>query len=804
MDHEPVTPRVRLLSVNLPPAVLSASKLIVSAIVIAGLYFGKALLVPLVLAALLGFVLDPLVARLRRWHLPRLLAVVLVTAFALAAVGASAVLVANQVSQFGKQLPTYQTTIEKKLRELRSRVTASRDGALPSASRVIETVEAEVDATRKALDANSPTKAAPAQRVQVVATESAPLKSLQSLVMPFVEPLLTGGIAIVLLVFILLEKRDLSDRLLRFVGGGDLHQTTDALSEAARRVSRYLSMQVLVNAGYGVPLALGLWAIGVPGAFLWGALGGALRFVPYLGPIVASAFPLLIAFAVDPGWQMMIWTLVLIVTLELISNNVVEPWVYGNTTGLTPVAVLLSAAFWTVLWGPVGLIIATPLTVCLVVLGRHLPQLQFLDLLLGSQPVFDPPTQLYQRLLAGNVEEAVELAETQMASESLAAFYSDTAVPALGRAAGDHAKVATVEQRHRLTAGMRALLAELRTDHPVLTTPPPVVLCIGLRWEADALAADMIAHALGVDGVCAQALPANAVSAEHIAQLDLARVRGVCLSSFHPQPEALVRHVARRLRRMRPELHITVALWQAPPGLLEPGAAESLGADAVAASLLEAVQRTQAALGTAPSTAADDDADDAGPPADGNPTAEAKKAFRRWGQARAAAGAQAAQRAAETFVTAHGVVRWIDDRQQHWSSLDAHDGEAHEMAALPAACLAPVLDEGRTLVIPDLARDAGAGNCADLLEAQTELRFLAAVPLHGAGGVVLGALCLLDVKPRQLPEPEARLLESLGREFIAQLEGSAGASDAADAASEAAAAATSGGPSAPLAGAAAA
>ncbi len=308
-----------------------------------------------------------------------------------------------------------------------------------------------------------------------------------------------------------------------------------------------------------------------------------MRFVPYIGPAMAAAFPLALAFAVDPGWHMVIWTAALVLTLELLSNNLVEPWLYGASTGLSPVSLILSAVFWTALWGPIGLVMTTPLTVCLAVLGRHIPSLEWLDILLSSQPAFDPPTRLYQRLLAGDVEEAIDMAGTQIGASTVQAFYSECAVPALQLAANDHRRVSSVEHRLRVSTGIHALVRELRDEHPpaVVSEAGPLLLCIGARWEVDAVAADMLAHALALDGINARSMPAGAVSAEQISRLDLAGVQGVCLSYFSPTPEAHLRYVARRLRRRQPGLQIVAALWNAPPALLAPGAAAELGVDAV-------------------------------------------------------------------------------------------------------------------------------------------------------------------------------------------------------------------------------
>ena len=772
----PDTRKTRYLMLRLPVPVRVALNLGIGALIVAALVLGREILVPLALAGLLAFLLDPLVGRLRRWRVSRGLAVALVTLATLATVAGASLVVGQQVMQLGRNLPQYQSTIETKLRHLRQSIVGER--SLSSASRLIGAVENEVAKTRQALQpaaaAGDPTRRAEPLRVKVAAAELGPLETVNQVVTPLLSPLITGGIAIVLLVFILLERNDIRDRVMRLTGG-DLHDMTDALNEAAHRVSRYLSMQVLVNLCYGLPLALGLWAIGVPGAWLWGLLAGVMRFVPYVGPVVASLFPLTLAFAVDPGWDMLLWTLSLVLVLELISNNVVEPWLYGSSTGLAPVAVLLSAAFWTVLWGPVGLVLATPLTVCLVVMGRHLPSLRFLDLLLGSDPVFDPATRLYQRLLAGNVMSAIEIADAQIDADGLTAFYSATALPALALAAVDHGRVSSAEHRLRVRAGMAELLRELRAEHSV--EPPPAALdttagdpsaasgvaavaCIGLRWEADTLAADMLAHGLSAAGVPSLATPEAALNAERIARLDLQHASVVCLSTFHPDPEAMVRYACRRLRRARPDLKIVLGLWNAPAALHEPGAAATLGAAAVATSLAEAVERVRALSAPAdpPAPAA---AGGEGEPAD-EPRARAHcLRIDAWRQAPAR---QAAQRSGEVFDTDEALVCWVDGQVHRWRA----DGAAHDGGIDAQAWWhqLPLGDEA--LVVPDLARDGRFG--ADGNGAQLPHRFMAAAPLRWTDGSRLGMLCVLDRRPRPFGLREQQLLTELAAELIERIE----------------------------------
>jgi predicted PurR-regulated permease PerM len=584
--------------------------MLAAALVVAALHFGREIFVPLALAALLGFLLDPLVVRLRRWRWPRWLAVGVVVATTIGVVGVTSVFAGSQLVALGREVPTYQSTIQIKVRELRESL--SKRGVLDDAARLVAMVEGELNATRRALDpaaaaASAPSRPAarvPAQRaqqqeplrVQIEEPPTRPMQILGEVLAPVLAPLMMAGLVFVFLVFILISRNELRDRLLRLIGG-DVHRMSDALDEAAERVSRYLGAQFLVNLGYALPMAAGLWLIGVPGALLWGLLAGALRFLPYLGPAIAALFPLTMAFAVDPGWSMVLWTLALVATLELISNNFIEPWAYGSSTGLSALAVLVSATFWTVVWGPIGLVLATPLTVCLVVLGRHVRPLRIFDLLLGNEPAFDLPTTLYQRLAAGEVEDAVELAREQVREGSLPAFYAEVAMPALQLAEA----TPDAERRERVADGLRVLLDDL-DEAPAEPAPiAPRLLCIGGRTALDSLAAEMLARTLSAGGDAAAAKSADALAPRAIDSLDLDGIDVVLVSYLADNWRSRARYVCRHLRRHSAVLKIVVVAWQ---GGVVPGTdAASIGADALAATA-EQAQRCLRDLGVPPAAEA--------------------------------------------------------------------------------------------------------------------------------------------------------------------------------------------------------
>ncbi|MGJ7512129.1 AI-2E family transporter [Variovorax sp. GT1P44] len=767
-SSDPVSPLASLV-----PELKLMVGLVTAALIVTALYFGRDILMPLALAFFLGFVLDPLVMRLKRWGLPRAPAVLIVVVFALAMIGLAGFFLANQVSSLSAELPTYQSNIRNKLRNLRE--DTGKPGMFDGALKTFDLFKTEVDkAPSEAHQGPRGTVAPPIQRVELQEQPPSAFQQAVGWLEAASGPLAKAGIVLVFVVLILLDTLDLRDRLLR-LWGGTLHRSTDAMDEAGRRIGKYLTMQLVVNLSYGVPMAAGLWLIGVPGAILWGAVAAVMRFVPYVGPLISAVFPIALAFAVDPGWSMVLWTVSVIVALEMLVNNVVEPWLYGASTGLSAMSLMVAATFWTALWGPVGLVMSTPLTVCLLVIGRHLPRLRFLDVLLGSQPALDAPTRIYQRLLADNVEEAIEIASEQTESGNLTGFYNEVGLPVLRMASSDHALVATAEHRHRVVNGMDALIDDLLDQHPALAQDTRIgTVCIGGKWEVDTLAAKMLAHALSHEGYGADHRAANVVSADYIAGLDLGSARIVCLSYFSPEPQAQAKHFCRRLRRRWPEVRIVLALWNAPPELLEEDAFKALGADAVVTSISEAVVRVAELAGV-------DLSEGFMPAAIPEADAERLDALHASGaldpRARLLFDA-AAKRAADIFDVALAMVSLIDEHEQDvrgaFGALPAAPGESSgdarpvlaEELNIPRSLslCGHVVANANTLVIPDIERDLRFASNPVLRE--KGLRFYAGAPMRDAAGHVLGTLCLLDVVPHSLNQREVRLLEVMANELM--------------------------------------
>ena len=619
-------------------ALLSAvATAILAAMIIAMLYFGREIFVPIALAILLSFVLAPLVAILQRIHVPRGFAVVSVVVLAFALIFAMGSLLATQLTQLAGDLPRYQSTISEKIQSFRD--TKAGRGTLERASDMLKDLSKELDKPKVAVPADasssivSPNSTRPQAPVPVELRQPDPgaLESLRTLISPLVHPLATTGIIIIFVIFILLQREDLRNRIIRLAGSYDLQRTTAALDDAARRLSRLFLTQLIVNGAFGVVIGLGLWLIGIPSAILWGILAAVLRFVPYIGAVIAAAFPLALAVAVDPGWSMLLWTLTLFIIVEPVVGHVIEPMVYGRSTGLSPVAVVASATFWTALWGPIGLVLATPLTVCLVVLGRHVERLEFLDVMFGDRPALSPPEIFYQRMLAGDPTEAAEKAEQFLKERSLASYYDEVALKGLQlaqvdaeRGALDPARLTKIrdavsefagdlsDQEDRTSAKVnlttdaeassavesvaedsaRENLSFLsKEDLPLEWQGEHPVLCLAGRSLIDEAAAIMLAQLSTAHGLAARVEGAEALSTTNVFRLETTGVAIICLVYLDSSGPAHMRYSVRRLRRKSPKATIILGCWVRD---IEPAALELLRegakADLVAASLGEALK----------------------------------------------------------------------------------------------------------------------------------------------------------------------------------------------------------------------
>ncbi|WP_162937492.1 AI-2E family transporter [Indioceanicola profundi] len=618
-------------SIALPSAGPRADALTVLAIgvtVVVALYVGQDLLVPLALGALLSFALAPLVARFQRWRLGRIGSVLLAVAIAMAVLVGVASVLGGQLIQLAEDLPQYETNIRAKIRDLKSG--AAGGGLFERTAAVIEDIGQEISGQDKEEPPPTSPRAPISQRpadapkepvlVRVEPAPATPFEVLREVAGPVIAPAATAGLVLVFVIFMLLQRYDLRDRMISLAGTRDMRRATAALDEAGQRVSRYLLTHLVLNLLYGVPVGIGLWLIGVPNPALWGLLATVLRFIPFLGPVIAASFPVALSVAVDPGWTLPVLTIALFMGLELFSNNVLEPWLYGSSTGLSPFAVVLAAIFWTALWGPVGLLLATPLTVCLVVLGKHVPQLGFLEVLLGNQPALPAPARIYQRLLARAPDEAALIANDMARTEGEAEavdqptepkgatwIYDTLLLPALRMAEQDR-RTAKLSQESQavILQGVEALVDHLidgrdDEDQPV---PPGAgrVLCISSRGHLDEAAGVLLADLLHDKGLEAEVLPCESVGVRTLPRLGREGVEALVVSYLDIGSG---RHAARLVRRLKrhfgPQMPVVIGDWtptiQADGELKEDTDAKAqetarpqvTGADAVARSLAEAV-----------------------------------------------------------------------------------------------------------------------------------------------------------------------------------------------------------------------
>jgi predicted PurR-regulated permease PerM len=601
--------------------IAASAKLIIFIGLVTILYFGRPVFVPLAVAILLAFILAPLVRVLRRWHLGRIPSIVTVVFIAFLTIFGLGMVLGEQVTHLAASLPQYQDTLTKKIDTLRG-MTAGR-GTLGQASDVLRNLNRELKTDQRGLVTGGTTE----QRTTPVPVEiqqpvAAPLEVIQKIINPLLDPLTTTGIIIVFVIFFLVQREDLRDRLIRLAGSTDLHRTTTAIDDAGHRLSRYLLTQTALNGAFGITISAGLALIGVPNPVLWGILAAVLRFVPYIGAFIAAAFPLALAVAVDPGWTTVILTAALFLFVELIVGQALEPLLYGQSTGVSPVAVVVAAMFWTWLWGPIGLLLSTPLTVCLDVLGRHVDRLRFLDILLGSKPALSPAESFYHRILSGNSDEAFEQAEEMLKNESLSAYYDEVAIEGLRLAAIDaHRGALAQSSLQKIHVAVEGLVADLSEFDDVMTptgitkapsnraasetaelpmlrkdelqgawSGPMAILCIPGPSPLDESAANILAQILKKHGLGVQVAKHQVVSSGNVFHLGGEGVALVCLSYIDVgDAPARARAAIRRVQRQIPDVTILAGLWG--PNRDESGTIRNeLKASYYASSLSEAVR----------------------------------------------------------------------------------------------------------------------------------------------------------------------------------------------------------------------
>jgi predicted PurR-regulated permease PerM len=630
----PETPQMKPWSVSTPVPGASLTTLLFAVVIVACVFIGRDVLVPMTLAILMSFVLAPPVDFLQRWYVPRIAAVIGVVLLAFAGVFSLGGLMISQVNQLASDLPRYQSTLREKIQNLRG--VAAGTGTLERASEVLQNLGREIDRPNTTGPSPAASSALPmsADRpvpVEVRQPDPGALQTLAALIAPLIHPLATTGIVVIFIIFILIQKQDLRNRLVRLAGSRDLQRTTAAIDDAGQRLSRLFLTQLALNGGFGLVIGSGLWFIGVPSAPLWGILAMILRFVPYIGPPIAAIFPLVLAAAVGTGWSMVIWTGALFLVVETIVGNAVEPVLCGHSTGLSPVAIIASATFWTWLWGPIGLILATPLSVCLVVLGRHVDRLKFLDVMLGDRPPLTPPELVYQRMLARDSVEAADQAEEFLKQKPLLTYYDEVLVEALKLAQTDAdrgfldddrmlrirdavAEIVDDLSAYEDKADERAAVeADAKTDAPLAhirsaeeslgrtaekvplrwRTGKPV-LCIPGIGPLDEAFTLIVAQSIEKREIGVHAEQWDALSVSRVFSLDTEGVELVCLCYLASVTSAQIRYSVRRLRRKVPKAVILVILAGAASADMKAVSSSSERVEFVQQSLGEMVAKVVA------------------------------------------------------------------------------------------------------------------------------------------------------------------------------------------------------------------
>lgn len=604
---------------------------VLAALIVTTLYFGRDVFVPVALSILLSFVLAPLVHALQAFRVPRAISVIGVVLLAFSIIFVIGGVIATQMTQLAGELPRYESNMRAKIQSLRG--TAAANNTLERAADVLQDLSKELNKPKEPSSARTAAPTAnslPGQDARPIPVEvrqppPTALESIAALISPLLHPLMTSGIVIIFVIFTLLQREDLRNRLIKLAGSHDLQKTTVALNDAAERLSRLFLSQLALNSAFGLVIGTGLWFIGVPSAVLWGILAGILRFVPYIGVFIAAVFPLLLAVAVDPGWSMLLWSAALFVIVEPLVGQVIEPLLYGRSTGLSPLAVVVSATFWTALWGPIGLVLATPLTICLVVLGRHVENLKFLEVMFGDRPALSPSELFYQRMLADDPAEALDNAEQFLKERPLAAYYDEVALKGLKLAQADldrnaldtlhlqRIRDSVIElvrelddhedqPQKRVTQDVEAAAAVDSIEDPRVYDFPVLakdkltthwrgeapVLCIAGRTGLDEAVAVMLAQILSKQGIGTRLEGVDVLSSANILRLETKGIVMVCVSFLNTSSIAQMRFTIRRLRRKLPGVVIVLGSWNAEADSTV--LADAVKADGVALTLHDAVK----------------------------------------------------------------------------------------------------------------------------------------------------------------------------------------------------------------------
>ena len=611
------------------PSLHGLASVITGVVVVCGLYFGREVLIPITLSVLLSFLLAPLVQMLRRLHMGQLPSIFIAVLFALASLLAVGALIGAQLVQLAGDLPQYQEAIEQKIETVQEKTVGRADSLMSRAAATLQRVAPPKPNPPRPTGRAARNAPAVPQQVEVHEPSPTPMQLAQRALSPAIAPIETTFIVLVVTIFILLQREDLRDRLISLFGSRDLHRTTTAINDAAGRLSRYFVAQLGVNLSAGGVIAIGLAIIGVPGALLFGVIAALLRFVPYIGIWIAAILAFFLAAAIQPQWTMAVYTLILFIVVDVVAGQIAEPLLYGHRSGLSPLAVVVAAIFWSWLWGPIGLVLSTPLTLCVVTLGRYADRLNFLTVLLGDQPALSPAQNFYQRLLADDPHEAIVQAERLLREMSLIDYYDQVALEGLKLARNDATRgVLMPEQLQRIneslvdivenleiadglpdrlsrtepadTAGALLASADLseRHDHPTPAHPQESqdtgrtsVLCVPGRGAFDEVTTAIAVQLLGRQGLAPLMATHSGYRSARADEPSFRDAPIICIVSLDaPDSPPYLRNMLRRTREWRPRATLVVGVGGVPEDGPEPGATGAAPASPTFRAMIEECQ----------------------------------------------------------------------------------------------------------------------------------------------------------------------------------------------------------------------
>lgn len=739
-------------------------------LVVAVLSWGKDVILPIALASLITFLLTPVVVRLHRWGLPKPLAIISSVLIAFSVITTVGGIVAWQLADLATELPNYERNIHQKVSALKE---AHGPPAWQRTMEMLQQYSAELqdsEPVRKpTVDGEEGPKPVP---VEVLNAQPSSFNLAQSILGPLLSSVALAGIVIVFVVAMLFQREDLRDRFIQVVSAGRLNVATEAVNDAARRVSRYLLMQLVVNATYGIPIGLGLYFIGIPNALLWGLLATLLRFIPFLGPWIAAIFPVVLAIAVDPGYKMLLLTLALYVVMELVSNNVIEIVLYRAGTGISNLALLVAAVFWTWLWGPIGLFLSTPLTACILVIGRYVPSLRLLSTLLGSEPVLKPASQFYQRMLSMDRDEMDDRAHTFVERRSLLEFFSEVLVPALLLAEEDRHRGALAEVRQRfILSSVRELIEDLDRTHPFPITPKEEpsrwassarVIVVPAGDDADELVGLMLATVLRRRGADASVAPVALSPAELEQTVREAKPDIVIVSALPPHALSQAGRACRTLQGIiEDRAPMIVGVWQDAGGarILHERLPEL---PAVVTHLDEAIEEAQRQIALQHTT----------PPfADETPAPVTTIPPLNLAQHEPAAWIDLVTRdLAGAFDVPLSLVAVVDLKKDFWPEemLGNNTRPLADDVYLPLSPRGRLESGEDVLTLEDVSRDERFSHSR--ITKERGIQFYAGAVLRASSGEIVGAIVIVDTKPRAIDDEEKLTLRARAREMVASAE----------------------------------